>query len=74
MKKKKEFLLACAPRQLLSEEEKKHASFRAPKGSLDPMWRGCSALHAKACHVNFLGSLMGQWSDALRQDKDHAIH
>jgi hypothetical protein len=29
-----------APKRLLSEEEKKHASFRAPKGSLDPMWRG----------------------------------
>ena len=28
------------PRWLLSKEEKKHTSFRAPKGSLDPMWRG----------------------------------
>ncbi len=51
----------------MSEEEKKHASFRAPKESLDLMWRGSSAIHGQACHVN---SLMGQRSGVMRQYKD----
>jgi hypothetical protein len=48
---------SSAPRRRCPKEEKKQASFRAPKGSLDPMWRGCSAIPGQACHVN---SLMGQ--------------
>ena len=41
------------------KKRRNHASLRAPKGSLDPMWRGWSAIHGQACYVNFLGSLMG---------------
>jgi hypothetical protein len=47
MKKNGVFLLAVLPAAALQKEKRNYTSFRAPKGSLDLVWRGWSATHAK---------------------------
>jgi hypothetical protein len=47
MKKKWSFLLAVLPVAAVQREKRNYTSFRAPKGSLDLVWRGWSATHAK---------------------------